>query len=1148
MLFWAWKRKLVFIMRLTFSICLLSVLQSFAISTFSQNSKLSINQENISVENVIQLIEDQTEYYFMYSGLVVDVKRTVDLNIKKKSVPEILEVVFKNTDVTYKINGRLIALNTVGKNSSVVFQKQNVTISGRVSDSSGSPLPGVTVAVKGTTQGTVTSADGEYSIRDIPEDAILQFSFVGMKTQEISIAGKTNINIIMEEDAIGIEEVVAIGYGTRKKGELTGSLASVNTDVFQNRPVLNTYDALQGRLSGVVIQKGSGAPGDNDYDIKIRGYSSINGNSPLVLIDGSPGSINTINTDDIESVVVLKDAAAAIYGARAGDGVILVTTKSPKKGEPTITYTSNVNIKSPKFRETLNTMEYATLMSEAQVNMGEDPIPESVFEKIRNKASVDASIPHWGYNLAGYDVPALYTDVDRAGAIIQNAVQHRHTLSISGGGDKSCYGLSLGYNNDQGIFKYGNQKAEQYNARLKYDIQFSEKLKLNVIASMDRTTSSGPKEAENMLTWYQLTHPWAPLYTPRGNYYSYLGGYNVIQNLVEGGNYEDTKAWYTGNAKIDYKIIEGLTISGQAIAQVYNRDKHSNTPTYYNYNWDDEIYITRNNLNSAEYVYGKSFNLQLFGFLNYKKSFSDDHRIGVMLGASNEQYSSQGIDVNAKNFLRNNQFSLNLADITNLSYINVDGFSSGYGLVSFFGNFNYIYKDKLFLDIITRLDGSSKFAESERWSQIFPSVALAYDFAQEDFIKSSNIFNQLKIRASWGKTGNQEINEFGLYDYIPLVKIKDSGYPLGTNGVEATSAYENVASASRTWETIENKNIGVDFKTLASRLSFTGDIFVKKNSDMLVEAEVPSTYGATPPTQNLGTLKTKGFELSLGWNDKINKNLRYGIRFQLSNNTNKLIELKNSSGSAQEGLNQILEGYSINSYFGYESQGLINTQEQLNEYKKLSNIPSRIDFGDIMFKDIDGDGAITALGDKEKGYSGDMKYLGNINPRYTYSADFSIGYKRFNMEVFLQGVGKRDVMWEGLGTMPILWYYTPYKYYYGKTWTPDRTTDVKFPRQFIYGGAGWDDMVKWNYLHTSDNRIESGAYLRVKLITLSYEIPASVCSMLKIKQASVYVSGQDLFTYAPGSWNGTYDPEDGTRGLSTYPFNKTYSMGLNITF
>lgn len=1023
-------------------------------------------------------------------------------------------------------------------------QGSGASVQGKVIDETGAPMPGVNVLEKGTTHGVITDVNGTFSIMLTDAGAALIVSFIGYQTQEIIPDSKSTIDVRLVPAQKQLDEVVVVGYGTRTRLATTGAIATVKNDVFENRPLNNAFDALQGNVPGMTITRASGQPGQQGYTLQVRGYSSINNISqtvqPLILIDGIPGDLSTINPNDISQLSVLKDAAAAIYGARAANGVILVTTKAGKKGTPTIDFTMNMGIKTPTYlRKMQNTLHYAEFQDEGLRNVGIAGFPQSVFDKIKADAPPDIS-KGWNYGVTSY--PGFYGYTDWNKVIFKEAAQQLYNLSISGGGDNNNYLVSFGYNKDNGSLRFGENFSDRYNLRLNYNLNLRKNLTFDTRNSLESTTTKEPTMLENALQNVLRQFPYQPVYNQVGQFYGYQGYENPAQSLTDAGlrKYDLTRV--KTNFKVDYSPFEGFTLTGQAAIQLDYFNDNKITRTFTRYNYTGGVQDIRNTPNSASYENKKTLYKLFQIFANYKKQFTQNHKIDVMLGSNFEKRISEGQTTTGYNFPSNTIFTLNLADRTDVAYSNFTGLWEDQSLASFFGRFSYSFQNKWVLDVSTRADGSSKFAPAKRWSAVFPSVAIAYNLSEEKFIQNLKIFDLLKLRVSWGRMGNQELSQLGLYDYIPLIDIGEK-YPLGSPNAGVPGAVAKPASSDRTWETIETKNIGIDCQVLDSRLSFSFDYFNKTNANMLVAIAAPATFGATPPSSNQGKLETKGFETSVAWRDR-KGDFNYSVSIQLSDSKNKLVELKNSD-NYQEGLNQVRQGYPIYSYFGYEYEGIIKTQTQLDSYKKLRGIPTTIAIGDVMYKDVDGDGELTAYGDKSKGLSGDMVYLGNLLPRYTYASNITLSYKQFDFSLFLQGVGMRNIQYEGAIATPNTFFWPSLEYYYGKTWSPERS-DAMYPR-YIPGSLGFNNLRDYDY-HTSSLTMQNVAYLRFKTITVGYNLPATVTERIRMKSLRIYLSGQDLFTISKGTLGGNFDPEDGFRNERTYPFNKILSIGINAKF
>lgn len=1128
-------------MKLTAVLIVAAVIQLKA-ETFAQ--KVSVNVNNARLAEVIAQLRKQTDYDFLYNNDVIKNVKTVTLSIKNADLREVLDRCFKDQPVSYSISNKTVLIMArpapQPESNSNDQKEQKLRISGAVTDATtGEPLIGASVTMEGTAIGTSTDEKGSFSL-DLPGGkAVLVISYVGYLTQKISVGEQATLQVKLTRSDAKLDAVVVVGYGTRTKGAITGAISTVRSDVFESRPLTNSYDALQGTIPGLTITRASGQPGSTTYGFQVRGYSSVNGNDPLVLIDGIPGDINTINTNDIAEVTVLKDAAAAIYGARAANGVIIVNTKRGKKGPPSVTYTANIGYKTPTYlRKMQNTMEFARFMDEGLRNVGINGFSQEVFDKIEANAPPDPS--GWNYGVTSY--PGFYGYTDWNKVIYKNTTQQLHNISVSGGGENNNYLLSAGYNRNNGIVRFGENRSDGYNVRLNYDFRLSDRLAVETRSYFDNRAVVTPTLLGSALTNVTRQFPYQPVYNKVGQFYGYQGYEGPAQYLEEGGTQLSNLSRFGANIKIDYTIIPGLKLIGQAAVRLDYQNGSTTNRTITRHNWEGAVQDVRNSPNSANYSNDKVLNKLYQAYLDYNKQFGQDHSINFTGGASLEQTRKEGQSTNGYNFISNDIFTLNLADRTKAAYANFTGYLNNQALGSYFGRLSYSYKGKLIIDFTARADGSSKFSPEKRWSAVFPSAAVAYNLSEERFIKKINVFDLLKLRLSYGKMGNQDIGELGLYDYIPLITV-GGNYPIGSPNAGLPGANANPASSTRTWETVETRNIGIDAATLQSRLSFSFDYYNKINNDMLVNVAVPALFGATPPSTNQGKLDTKGFEMMITWKDQV-KDFRYSVSLQLSDSKNKLVELKNTDNYG-EGLNEFRQGYPIYSYFGYVYDGIIKTQEQLDNYKKLQGVPARISLGDVMYKDVDGDGKLTAFGDKTKGLSGDMVYLGNLTPRYTYSANFTAGYKNFDLQVFLQGVGKRNLIYEGAISQPNTFFWPTLEYYYGKTWSPERP-DAKYPR-YLPGNLGYDDVKNYNY-RPSALTLQNVAYLRFKVITLGYNIPGGIVKRARIKSARVYFSGQDLFTFSKGTLGGNFDPEDGYRNEGTYPFNKVYSLGLNVKF
>jgi len=1156
--------KTLLVMKLTM-LLLTAIILNVQAKGVAQNVTLS--GKGISLKQVFSAIEQQTGYVVFVKKEYLSNASPLSLTVKEMPLKDLLEVVLKDRllDFEIKDNTKTIVLSRRTSASFVTSDQPLkalaplVTISGQILDPDKKPVSGATITVTGSGLATSADANGRFTLSGVSENAEIVVSSVNFTPITLRLVNGTltlkdkelkdqlvssslqNVILILSTNVSILDETVVIGYGSKSRRELTGAVAKVTREAFEKRPLTNALNALQGSLPGVTVTRGSGRPGGENYSLQIRGASSISGGSPLVLIDGVPGDLSLMNPNDIAELTVLKDAAAAIYGARAADGVVLVTTKRGVSGAPVVTLSGNYGITKPQYlKKRTNTLQLAEMYDEGMKNVGQPGVTPEVFAKIRANAAPDPT--GWLKYLENF--PGFYQSHDWIDDVYGTGEQQNYSASISGGGESNSYLFSAGYQRNEGPFRYGENHSDRYNLRLNNDFKLFKIINLETRISYDDQPIIEPTDLANILYFVNQVGSYVPVYNPLGQLYKYQGGFrNAIQYLQEAGVRNTNDNRLNSNIKADVSITRDLKLFAQVGINYRFTDGKLTKPTFAQHNWDGTDFDIVNNPNNANFTESKTIYKIATGYLDYNKVFGN-HKVGLMVGASHESNDFQSQSITGYNFASNEIFTLNLADRTKTEYANFTGSANDWALQSYFGRLSYSYAGKYLLDFTTRIDGSSKFAPDKRWSAVFPSVAASWRLSDENFIKSSGIFTNLKLRASWGQSGNQELS-FGNYDYISLISITGI-YPFGSPNVGLPGAVSNIASQDRTWETIETKNIGIDFAVLKSRLSGSFDYYIKNNKNMLVTAQLPATLGGAAPTQNIGKLTTKGWDLSIAWSDKIGA-FRYSISAMLSDSRNELTELKGSD-TYSEGLVNARKGYSLRSYFGYQYDGIIQNAAQLAEYKKFGNIPSTISIGDAMYRDLDGDGKITAFGDPATGKTGDMMYLGNLLPRYTYSSNINLSFKRFDLGIFLQGVGKRQGVRTGEWAYPFVNVWTqPLLYFYGKTWSPDNP-DAKFPRT-IPGSTGFDGQRDWNS-RFSENRMLNLAYLRIKVLSLSYNIPNTLTTKLKMQSVRVYVSGQDLFTFSKDTWNKSFDPEEIYERTDdqTYPFSSVISFGLDIKF
>lgn len=1112
------------------------------VSATGYSQTITLAQKNVSLKKVFREIEKQSGYQFFYKDRLIRQTGNVSVDVHDATVETVLNECFKNQPLSYTVLDKIIVVKAKKQialiNPVAVLPALVSIIRGTVKDDKGNPLTGVSVVVKGTTKGTGTSIDGSFSIDANPGD-VLEFSMVGYRKESVIVAHDNNLTIIMEIEVTAGSEIVVVGYGTKKREFLTGSVSTVNSEVLQSKPITNTMSALQGEIPGVTIQRSSGQPGVEGFDLNVRGYSSTNGgNTPLVLIDGVAGSLDLLNPDDIESISVLKDAAASIYGARAANGVMIVTTKKGRKGSPKISYSGNVAIsKMSGMMKSPNNYQFALMENEANIHNGAAPMytPE-LLEKVKNNDPTP--IPHPIYG--GWML--FFTNTNWIDAVIGNGFQQKHNINISGGGNNSTYYLSGGYSKEDGVIKYAPDNNGRFNLRMNYDYDFSKRIRLETKISFedqDRTDIGGVG-SPGLITEAIFGMPNHPVYTQDGKNYFAQGGWgNAVAEAKEGA----TSSFKTRNINMNFKLIvdvlKDLKFNFQAGINHSNQDNTDIGKAVPLYLWDnsniqyyaianpDQAWLTRTSYNSiyrnftGYFEYGKKFNLS---------------EISLMGGGSYEYNNFDWFNTTRDHFSTDNVWSINLGGTQNMSSAEQ---AQHWAIGSAFSRLSYTYDNKYLLDATLRYDGSSRFQPGSRWG-VFPGVSVAWRLSQENFMKDLGIFSDLKLRASYGQTGNQE--GIGLYDYLQLINIGGS-YPFGAGSQTQSASLAGMVSPNRTWETLINKNIGIDAALFSNKLNFSFDYFIKRNKNLLIPVTYPSLLGAIPPSSNSGELKTWGFEASAGWKDNIGK-VKYSVKLILSDAQNKIVNY----GGADTyilGLNSLSEwpypsprqGYPLDSYYGYVFDGVIRDQKQLDDYKKLGGVPSDIKIGDAMFKDLNGDGKISLYGDKP-GENGDVENLGTLTPRFNFGININVSYKNFDLGIFAQGVGQRTIFREGDYAMPwSAWWRQPPLFYFGKTWNEDRP-NAPYP-ELSFGSIN-----NWNYQPSTLQKINA-AYIRLKNLQVGYTFSSDLMKKISITKARIYFSGQDLWELH--NVKGGWDPEASTSGFN-YPFQRFYSAGIDVTF
>lgn len=1090
------------------------------IKGYAQGEKINLSLKNSTLKEALKLIEQQTAYVFFYNESEIDVNQKVTVRIANGNIEQTLNTLL--TTYQYKIDNRKIAILPGSKT-----EGKGKAISGTVIDDTGLPVIGANIVVKGTQNGTITDMDGNFSLT-VPANTTLKISYIGYVDQYISVGNQAILSIKLKEDSQALEEVVVVGYGTQKKVNLTGSVSSVTSERLENRPITTVADGLQGAMAGVTVTKNNGAPGSTST-IQIRGFSSLNSGGALVIVDGVPGDMNTISPDDVETISVLKDAASSsIYGARAAEGVILITTKKGKSSEKIrVRYSNNFSFQTPTILPTPNGAYggaiYANL---AFTNAGGSPLyPDWMMKEFQNPNSV--AIPR--ADQSDYDYVADFNWWDY---FLNNSFQQSQNISISGGSERNQFMLSGSWLDQNGYFsEWGPDNFDRITIRTNLTNQIiPKKLILETNLSMVNSDKDSPSVGHaSVLGSIVQSGNSLPLYNPDGTYARYRMQQNTLQLLKEAGYEKNKLNRFEGRTALTWNVIEGLSLKALGGYNVEWNDNTNWKRSYYKYKPSGPSNLGHvnqpNSLTNKSSYY--SYYIAQFQ-VNYNKTFGK-HTLGALAGTSVEESFFKATSTTRSNILGNELPALNLGEANTAK--NTYEVKDDWGLVSAFARVNYDFDNRYLLEANLRTDGSSRFSNKHKWG-VFPSVSAGWRISEEAFMENQRVFSNLKLRGSYGELGNQ--NGLGLYDHIAIYTVDNTLIPF-PGGNEQQIYSPSLPSQERTWETITSYNIGVDMTFLNDRLRVEAEYFEKKNKDMLINIELPSIIGISVPTNNYGEMKTKGWEVTLKWNDKIESiGLKYNVGFNLFDQTDELTNLKGSFTKPKAGV-QNLQGYPINSIFAYQADGYFQSEEEVKGWA-FQNAKTGV--GDIRYVDQNGDEKITEH---------DVVYVGSTTPRFVYGFDIGAEWKGFDLALSFQGVGKRNVYLPTDYTHPYQNAWDNYSFVeLMDYWTPDnRNADFPRPHQ---GGH--------NYLY-STHWLQDAAYIRLKNLQIGYSLPKALLNQVKVESLRVFFSGENL-------WEHTnlilFDPEtkgdakDATKSngtdasASVYPLNRAFSFGLSLTF
>jgi len=1171
-------QKILLIMRLTLFLVVLSVFSAFS-SSYAQKTKLNLKVRDTQVKEVLNQIENQSEFFFMFDNKQVDVERKVNLEVNSLGIDQVLQKLFEGTQINFRIVNRQILLFPENQESS--FSQQNRKVTGKVTDSSGSPLPGVSVVVKGTTNGTISDTNGNYSLSNVPENTTLQFSFVGMKAQEIAAGGKTTINVTLAEDAIGIEEVVAIGYGTSRKSDISGSVASVSREEMMKKNPTNILQGIQGAAAGVIVTAQDGAP-DANAAIRIRGVATINGSAlPLYVVDGVQVGTNAnfLAPSDVESIEVLKDASAtAIYGAAGANGVIMITTKHGTVGSTHITFSADYGVQ--------------TLAS--TLDVGD---VDQFAKNVRTGRANDGALLANQIFAAQYD--GKRKNIDWQDVMTRTSLKQQYNLSASGGTEKTQSNFSLSYLNNDGVII--NTNYNRLTARANIITKVAKFIEIGGDISFTHSESHGSNASfgnnGNLSSLRDLAFncPTLDYVTPAGVYVSpnyknangtygagfqtttgYDGGTpsNLYAEQMENNGLNKNNQVFT-SAYANIKLYKGLTFKSIASYNLSTGNFQNFWGNKQRYEPDGTTKVELLNYDARYRLQidnSQSNTLALENYLTYNWK-NDIHNVTLMAGNSVSKSFGSWSSASATDFPGDN-----IRDVSLTSDLTTRSGSGAYNLevrgISYFGRAIYSLKDRYILTGTIRRDGSSNFGAGNMFGT-FPSAAVAWRISEEDFMKNTPAISNLKLRLGWGRTGNSG----GPTDksVAALTSNTIAYYFYTQNGVAGLGSTRQVANGYAIplvdtrlkWETNEQSNIGIDLGLLNNNLNITLDYFTRTSIDLLLDQSIRPSAGYSSVYTNFGEIQNKGLEFSVNYKKQINQDWNIGGTLTGSSLKNKIVEIGPdqfyvngtttndgsnvgavgaTSGVHWDGHSIMREGYAVGSFYGYEVEGVFQSPAEVAAANAAAKAAGHAQYqmvntsaGDFKYKDLNDDGFIDQK---------DMTILGNGFPKVNYGLTLNASYKNWDLSIYTYGVlGQKIYSYSAMalsniygtdnGTIPNILNSSS-----AEAWTPENqsTTLSKLSimdyNQNMRGSSAW---------------VKNGDFLKVSNLQVGYNFDKQLLKSLSIESTRLYVSVQNLFCIS--SYNKYGDPEAGQgsvlyTGLDTgrYPSPRIYSFGLNIQF
>lgn len=1132
------------------------------LSVKAQSVSLQVNE--MRFEQILSEIRTQTGYSFVYSDQIVDVNQRVSVQVQDMPLTDALKQVLKGTNLKAEIRNKQIFLIEKERRKELVLP--NKMVEGVITDANGEFIIGANITVKGSADmGTVTDVDGKFSL-EVPEDAKLIISYIGFANKEVDVKGKSQFNILMKEDSELLDEVVVVGYGVQKKVNLTGSVSEIDGKEMSMRPVTDATQSLQGIVPGLTVSNNnSGRPGASGT-ISLRGQGNLtNTANPYILVDGVEMSLADVNPSDIETISVLKDAAAAaIYGARAAYGVILVTTKKGEEGKMRVGYQGTIGWSSPtSLPKMVNAFEFATYFNEATKNAGvNQQYSEEKLALLKQYMKDPTGINPWSELTSNNLVAAFENTAKGVGNVdyfklhYKNmAFKQNHNISLSGGGKQAQYYVSSGFYSEDGIMRFADMKYKRYNFNGSLSSNLTKWLKLKAntkfMHSDEDTPFGNGGLGEGFYHSLARFRPTVNEIDPNGNYteltmipYLQSGTYTNDKkynlSLTGGFEIQPLKDWFIFTDytfRMNNNQYEALNVAPMILG--------ADGKTLYKAT-RGELGIAPNGkftrIESASNY--QSINM----YTNYLFSVNSEHNFTLMGGYQEEKYDYRYLNNSTTDLISTNNPGLSLGT-GNQTIIDT---RNGWATRGFFGRINYDFMGKYLLEINARYDGSSRFSKDNRWG-LFPSVAAGWNIAYESFMQSiRNTLSSLKLRVSYGLLGNQ--NGAAMYTFASVMNTSSLGRYYFADGREMYINGPGVVVPNTTWEKVESKNIGIDFGLFENKLSGTFEVFQRDTKDMLgPTADFADMFGANSPNTNNARMQNRGWELLLQYKGNINEAISYTIGGTLSDATSKVTSYENPTGTSP--MFNWYVGKHVGEIWGYRASGLIQNQDEADTYNKtydLSYISGQNwTPGDVKYIDLNGDGKINN-GTNTLENMGDQVVIGNTTPRYQYSINGSMEWKGLSLSIILQGVAKRD--WTpGKGTV-YFWGAGPYAQVtvfkeHLDYWTEDNK-NAYYPKPYT-AGAGAINKFRNKTSQISDRYLQNAAYCRLKNITLSYNIPEIWSKKIGLSKTQIFFSGENLFTFT--KLPKQFDPETIFTGNSytnesgkNYPMNRIISVGLII--